>query len=152
MLTAEVSALLAENRYDPATGILAFTQPEVDSFGKARGQTRTLNILFVLLVIVVAGTLIGDIVGVRQMVGKLWYWFGNQGWEYLQLGRFWQYVLVVALLVWTVFLVRAILPAWRDKKHREISTHFLLTAFAIPVFHLPALFFGGTTHFAVVDT
>ena len=119
---------------------------------EARGQARTLNILFVLLLIVVAGTLIGDILGVRQLVGKLWYWFGNQGWEYLQLGRFWQYVLVVALLVWTVFLVRAILPAWRDKKTREISTLFLLTAFAIPVFYLPAMFFDGTTHFTVVDT
>ena len=119
---------------------------------EARGQTKTLNALFVLLLIVVAGTLVGDVLGVRQMVGKLWYWFGNQGWEYLEIGRFWQYLLVVALLVWTVFLVRAILPAWRDKEHREISTLFMLTAFAIPVFYLPALFFDGTTHFTVVDT
>ncbi len=119
---------------------------------EARGQTKTLNVLFVLLLIVVAGTLLGDVLGVRGAVGKAWYWFGNQGWEYLQLGRFWQYVLVVALLVWAVFLVRAILPAWRQKQHREISTLFLLTAFAIPVFYLPALFFNGSTHFTVVDT
>ncbi|MCY2929876.1 MAG: cbb3-type cytochrome c oxidase subunit I, partial [Planctomycetota bacterium] len=119
---------------------------------EARGQTKALNVLFVLLLIVVGGTLLGNVLGVRQMVGKLWYWFGNQGWEYLQLGRFWQYVLVVALLVWAVFLVRAILPAWREKEHREIAALFLLTAFAIPVFYLPALFFDGATHFTVVDT
>ena len=117
-----------------------------------RGQTKILNVLFVLLVLVVAGTLVGNVLGVRQLVGRLWYWFGNQGWEYLQLGRFWQYVLVVALLLWAVFLVRAVLPAWRDREHREISTLFLLAAFAIPVFYLPALFFGGATHFTVVDT
>ena len=39
----------------------------------------------------------------------------------------------------------------RDK-HRELSSLFLLTAFAIPLFYLPALFFDGTTHFTVVDT
>ena len=41
VLTAEVSALLAENRYSAATGILTFTQPEVDSFGKQIGQWQT---------------------------------------------------------------------------------------------------------------
>ena len=29
---------------------------------------------------------------------------------------------------------------------------FLIAAFAIPVFYLPAMFFDGTTHFSIVDT
>ncbi|MCE5327091.1 MAG: cbb3-type cytochrome c oxidase subunit I [Planctomycetaceae bacterium] len=117
-----------------------------------RGQVKTLNVLFILLLVIVTGTLVGDVLGVRQVVGKWWYWFGNQGWEYLQLGRFWQWALVAALLIWAMFLVRALQPSWRRKEHRELSALFLLTAFTIPIFYLPALFFTGKTNFTVVDT
>ena len=33
----------------------------------------------------------------RSCSGDWWFWLGNQGWEYLELGRFWQYLLVVGL-------------------------------------------------------
>ena len=31
----------------------------------------------------------------RPVAGRVWFWFGNQGWEYLELGRAWQIVLAV---------------------------------------------------------
>ena len=48
------------------------------------------------LVLVVAGSLIGELVGMKQLAGKLWFWFGHQGWEYLELGRGWQVLLASA--------------------------------------------------------
>jgi nitric oxide reductase large subunit len=30
------------------------------------------------------------------------FWFGHQGYEYLDLGRFWQFYLFVGLLLWTL--------------------------------------------------
>jgi nitric oxide reductase subunit B len=50
------------------------------------GQVRGVNLLFVALVIVVAGSLLGEMLGLSQMLGGLWFWFGHQGWEYLELG------------------------------------------------------------------
>jgi nitric oxide reductase subunit B len=88
----------------------------------------------------------------RQLLPKLWFWFGHQGWEYLELGRAWQMLLAVALLFWFGLLVRALAPALRDPARREIAGLFLCAAVAIPVFYLPAMFFDGTTHFSVVDT
>ena len=41
----------------------------------------------------VFGSLAGEFVGIRGWVGKTWAWFGNQGFEYLDLGRFWQILL-----------------------------------------------------------
>lgn len=123
------------------------------SLGKEpKGQVGGINFLFGALVVVVAGSLVGEMLGVRQMLGSLWFWFGHQGWEYLDLGRAWQILLAVGLAVWGFLLFRALAPARQDPERREIASLFLYGALAIPLFYLPAMFFTGTTHFSVVDT
>jgi nitric oxide reductase subunit B len=120
--------------------------------GDPAGQRKGINALFSALVIVVVGSLLGEWAGMRQLLPKSWFWFGDQGWEYLELGRAWQVLLAVALLFWFGLLVRAVMPALRDPERREIAGLFLFAALAIPVFYLPAMFFDSTTHFSVVDT
>ena len=117
-----------------------------------RGQVRGINVLWAALLLVVGGSAIGELVGLRQWAGRLWFWFGNQGWEYLDLGRAWQILLVLALGLWVILLARAIGPARRDPKRREIATLFLISAATIPLFYLPAFFFGSATRFTIVDT
>ena len=44
--------------------------------------------------------------GARGWLGEgLWFWLGHQGWEYLDLGRFWQILLIVGLFLVGVYLV-----------------------------------------------
>jgi nitric oxide reductase subunit B len=116
-----------------------------------RGQVKWINLLFVALVIVAFGSLLGEMLGVYQLLGKLWFWFGHQGWEYLDLGRAWQILLAIGLMIWLVLIFREIGPARKNPEEREISTLFLLAALAIPLFYLPAMFFHSTSHFTVVD-
>ncbi len=115
------------------------------------GQTAGVNCLFGALVLVVVGSLIGEQLGLQQALGPLWFWFGHQGWEYLDLGRAWQVLLVVGLVIWLVLLFRAIQPVGQDPDRREIASLFLYAALAIPLFYLPAMFFASTSHFSVVD-
>jgi nitric oxide reductase subunit B len=117
-----------------------------------RGQVRGINVLWVALLLVVVGSMIGELVGMKQWAGRLWFWFGNQGWEYLDLGRAWQILLVLGLGFWVVLLVRAVGPARHDPEQREIATLFLISAATIPLFYLPAFFFGSETRFTIVDT
>jgi len=117
-----------------------------------RGQVRGINTLWMALVLVVGGSLFGEFAGMRQWAGKLWFWFGNQGWEYLDLGRAWQILLVLGLAYWVVLLARALAPARRDPERREIAVLFLISAATIPLFYLPAFFFGSATRFTLVDT
>lgn len=117
-----------------------------------KGQVGGVNMLFCALVLVVAGSLVGELLGINQLLGRLWFWFGHQGWEYLDLGRAWQIMLAAGLAVWVVLIFRAIAPARDDSEQREISSLFLYAAVAIPLFYLPAMFFGSTSHFSVVDT
>ena len=116
-----------------------------------RKQTLGINVLFLALILVAVGSLVGEMLGVRQILGKAWFWFGHQGWEFLDLGRAWQYLLAMGLLLWVVLVFRGIGPARKDPKEKEIAILFLLAALAIPFFYLPALFFGSTTHYTVVD-
>jgi nitric oxide reductase subunit B len=116
-----------------------------------RHQSRGVNLLFAALAIVVFGSLFGEMFGIRQMLGKLWFWFGNQGWEYLDLGRGWQFLLVVGFGLWLWLVIRAVGNARRDREKGEISWLFLLAALAIPLFYVPALFFMARSNFTVVD-
>ncbi|MDE2059803.1 MAG: cbb3-type cytochrome c oxidase subunit I [candidate division NC10 bacterium] len=118
---------------------------------EVRGQVPGINLLFIALVVVVAGSLLGEWLGVKQVFGSLWFWFGHQGWEYLDLGRAWQIMLVIGLVLWLVLLVRAMAPARQNPKQRQVVSLFQYAALAIPLFYLPAMFFGSTTHLSVVD-
>ncbi len=123
------------------------------SLGEEEPQRQVIgvNILFCALVAVVAGSLLGEMLGIDQLLGRLWFWFGHQGWEYLDLGRGWQFLLAAGLLFWAFLLLRTLKPAFRDPERREISSLFMIAALAIPLFYLPAFFYGSTTNYTVVD-
>lgn len=78
--------------------------------GEPRGQRFLVNLIFWVLVAIVAGALTGDYLGIAGTVDKHWFWFGNQGLSYLELGRFWQILFFVGLAVWCLVLLRAFLP------------------------------------------
>lgn len=118
-----------------------------------RWLPASINLLFVAFAIVIGGSLLGEWAGISQLLGKWWFWLGNQGWEYLELGRIWQVLLVLGLLGWfalLAWLARA--SAVTDPEARPIAKVFLLAALAIPLFYIPAMFFGARTNYTVVDT
>jgi nitric oxide reductase subunit B len=119
--------------------------------GEPRHQRTGVYALLGALVVVVAGSLAGESLGIHDKLGHLWFWFGHQGSEYLDLGRFWQFLLAVGLLFWLLLMFRALKPAFKSPDKRELSSLFLYAAVAIPVFYLPALFYGPHTNFAVID-
>ncbi|MCP4002260.1 MAG: nitric-oxide reductase, partial [Gammaproteobacteria bacterium] len=67
-------------------------------------QVALINVLFGLLVSVVVGMLAGCFLGPKNLLGDNWRLLGNQGWEFVELGKLWQVVLFVALIMWTVIV------------------------------------------------
>lgn len=111
------------------------------------------HVLFAAFAVVIGGSLLGEWLGISQLLGRWWFWIGNQGWEYLELGRLWQYLLVVGLVGWFTMLWILVRPrALADPAVKPIVKMFLVAALAIPVFYIPALFFGAKTNYTVVDT
>ncbi len=78
------------------------------------GQRLLVNLIFWVLVVIVAGALIGDYLGIMGSIHKNWFWFGNQGLSYLELGRFWQILFFIGLLVWSLVLLRAFWPTLKS--------------------------------------
>ncbi|MEO8810910.1 MAG: cbb3-type cytochrome c oxidase subunit I [Rhodanobacter sp.] len=118
-----------------------------------RGLATWAHLLFAAFIAVIAGSLLGEWAGMSNLLGDWWFWLGNQGWEYLELGRIWQYLLVIGLLVWFAVLYWVARPSRvANPSVRPIARMFLLAALAIPVFYIPALFFGAHTNLTVVET
>lgn len=111
------------------------------------------NLLFVAFAIVIFGSLLGQWLGIEGVLGDWWFWFGNQGWEWLEMGRVWQYLLALGLLTWFGVVLSMCAPnRLAHKEDKPLVVLFLIGALAIPVFYVPALFFGAETNYTIVDT
>ncbi|MEW8985841.1 MAG: nitric-oxide reductase large subunit, partial [Bacillus sp. (in: firmicutes)] len=133
-----------------ATGL--FMAPAVSGY-EPKFQRALVNFLFVCLLIIVVGSMAGQWLAVDQRFSNVQnFWFGHQGYEYVDLGRFWQLFLTVGLFLWLFLMGRALLPALKkNKEDRHLLTMFLLAATAIPLFYIPGLLWGQHTHIAIAE-
>jgi len=116
-------------------------------------QAKLTITLFAALVVVVIGSLAGEAMSIKNHI-KLsgpWWWVGSQGWEYLDLGRLWQILLVIGMAIWLVILVRGVWPAVRGEHPGNMPWLFLYSALSIPLFYAAGLAFGKRAAFAEVD-
>jgi nitric oxide reductase subunit B len=116
-----------------------------------RALTLWVNLLFVAFAVVIFGSLVGEWLGMSGLLGNVWFWLGNQGWEYLEIGRLWQVLMIAGLFAWFAMLWWLLRPRHIDEQARPLARMFLIAALAIPAFYIPALFFGARTNFTVVD-
>ncbi|MGA2079612.1 MAG: cbb3-type cytochrome c oxidase subunit I [Holophaga sp.] len=121
--------------------------------GGVEPRKQRLGVLVLLgaLTIVVFGSLAGEAAGIHGKMGNLWFWLGHQGGEYVDLGRFWQILLAMGLIFWLFLMFRALRPAMKGTEQGALPSLFLYAAAAIPLFYLPALFYGPQTNYAVID-
>ncbi len=119
-----------------------------------RGQGTLVQLLFGAIVLVAVGSLAGEVAGIKGMFGDLWFWFGHQGWEYLELGRLWQILLFVGLLAWLFIVYRAVSNrATRigDKDFRGLVNFYVLSAILVVIFFAFGLLFSRGSHLTVAD-
>jgi nitric oxide reductase subunit B len=118
-----------------------------------KGQRLGVNLLFGALVLVVVGSLVGELLSVRgSLDDAAAFYLGHQGYEYLELGRVWQAGLFAGLLIWLVLMLRAIGPALRAPgERRPLVAIFALSAGAIALFYGAGLMYGPRTHLSLVE-
>ncbi len=118
-----------------------------------RFQRFGVNFLFVSLLIIVVGAFTGQWLAVMQKLGLARnFWFGHQGWEYVDLGRFWQLFLFVGLGLWLTLVGRALLPAIRKGgESKSIITLLFLSTVCIGLFYGAGLMWGEHTHLSMVE-
>lgn len=116
-------------------------------------QRAGVNFLFTCLLIIVIGAFTGQWFAVMQKLGLANnFWFGHQGWEYVDIGRFWQAFLFVGLMVWLLLMGRALWPALRRKDEMSSIVGLLfLSTVAIGMFYAAGLMWGEHTHLSMVE-
>ncbi len=133
-----------------ATGL--FVAPAVS--GKEPAFQRLgVNVLFGALLVIVVGSLAGEWLGVMQKLDLTTnFWFGHQGYEYIDLGRFWQIFLFAGLFIWLFLLVRSLLPALKnEKKSGPLLRLFVIASGAIALFYGAGLMWGSHTPLSIVE-
>jgi nitric oxide reductase subunit B len=133
-----------------ATGL--YYAPAVSGY-EPKYQKLGVNFLFIALLVIVVGSLAGQWLGVMQKLGLITnFWFGHQGFEYVDLGRFWQIFLFVGLIIWLLLMGRAIWPAIKQRsENRNLLILFLISSIAIAAFYASGLMWGRHTNLAVTE-
>jgi nitric oxide reductase subunit B len=136
-----------------ATSFLAagiFLAPMI-SGREPRGQHFLAYGLLGALALVVFGSMIGEWLGIFGFMGGWWAWFGNQGFEYLDLGRFWQVLLSIGLFFWVAVLFRGLRGRLRREHAANMPWLFFFAALAIPAFYAVGLLARPESHFTTAD-
>ena len=112
-----------------------------------KGQRFGVVSLFGAVVLVVLGSMAGAWLSIGGFFEKLSFYFGHQGYEFIELGRVWQLLLIVGMIIWLVLMLRSILPALKGEDEKGGLTHMLLySSVAIPLFYMAGLMYTNSTH------
>lgn len=116
-----------------------------------KGQLRLINVLFILLFILVAGSLTGMVLGPLGLLGEWWYWLGHQGWEFVDFGKGFQVLLMVIFILWMVVVYRGIKPALIKKEPWNLPIWILYSVIGIPLLFLSGFVAKPETNFVIAD-
>ncbi len=118
-----------------------------------RFQRLGVNVLFGALLVVVFGSLAGEWLSIDQRLGlDAGFWFGHQGYEYVELGRAWQIGLFVGLVLWLTLMLRGLWPALRSGgRPRTVVGLFALSSAAIGLMYAAGFLFSARTHLSVME-
>lgn len=110
---------------------------------EAKAQGLLVDLLFWVTLFIVAGAIIGNYLGIMGWVNPVWFWVGNQGLSYIQLGRLWQIGFCVGLFLWCFIVFRGMWPTYDRLKTATIE-------FWTGRIRLEHLFWASTINIAVL--
>lgn len=129
----------------------SFFMMSLVSPNQAGSQRTLINTIFWLTIVLVAGSFAGILLGPKGLLGKNWYWLGHQGWEFVELGKFWQVLLAVVFVLWAITLYRGIRPVMRLKQPWALPNWLVYTTFSIILLFVSGFIATPTTNFVIAD-
>ncbi len=115
------------------------------------GQVKLVNLMFWLLVIMVAGNLTGVVLGPTGVLGQWWNFLGNQGWEFVEMGKLWQGMLMGILMLWALILWRSLRLVWRRERAWALPNWLLYCVIAVMLLFISGFIATPETNFAIAD-
>ena len=129
-----------------------FLTPFINGGKDPKYQKLGVDILWFALIIVVVGSFISQYFAIAGiMPAKYNFWFGHQGYEYIDLGRFWQILKWVGILFWLVLMTRGCLPAFKQEGDKNLLAIFFASVVCVGLFYGAGLFYGERTHLTIME-
>ncbi|CAD7286577.1 nitric-oxide reductase large subunit [Campylobacter suis] len=129
-----------------ATGFLAaglFLAPIINGGKDPKFQKLGVDLLFYALLVLVIGSFAGEYLAIANIMPiNLSFWLGHQGYEYIELGRVWQIILFVGLVIWMVLLLRGFVGGLRADGDKNLLAIFCASAIAVGLFYGAGLMYG----------
>jgi len=94
------------------------------------------DVLWIALVVVAVGSIIGLYMGATGQLRETWFWFGNEGRELINLGRVWDIGLVIGLVFWFLLIISLIRKA---ATNNPIVSTIIWAAFAIATLYMAGM-------------
>ncbi|MFW6384726.1 MAG: nitric-oxide reductase large subunit [Halodesulfurarchaeum sp.] len=117
-----------------------------------RWQKILTNVLLGAVAIVGVGALIGIWAGSLGMIGgNLWWILGNEGLEYLEMGRLWQVGVLVGFLLWGGLMYRALKPVLGTEQRYGIGHMLLLASVSIPGLFLAGFLYTPSSNWVTTQ-
>jgi nitric oxide reductase subunit B len=118
-----------------------------------RHQSKLAIALFAALVLIVVGSLLGQAAGIKNIItiDGPWFWLGAQGWEFLDLGRLWQILLLSGMVFWAAIIFRGLQSRLREEHHGNMPWLFFYSALSIPLFYAAGMAFWKEVNFTIMD-
>jgi nitric oxide reductase subunit B len=116
-------------------------------------QGLLVQLLFAAVLLVAVGSLAGEVLGIKGLLGDWWFWLGHQGWEFLELGRLWQILLFGGLIFWLLVVYRAVgghLKAHKDE-FSGLIWFYVFSAVLVVAFFGFGLVYGRGSHLTMAD-
>jgi nitric oxide reductase subunit B len=118
---------------------------------QSKKQVKLINAIFWITVILVAGSFAGLLLGPKGLLGKNWYWFGHQGWEYVEPGKIWQIMLGIVFIIWAVTLYHGIKPVMKLKQPWALPNWLVYATFSIILLLVSGFIATPKTNFVIAD-
>lgn len=115
------------------------------------GQIALVNILFTVFVAMIAGSLLGVALGPRGVLGDWWNFLGNQGWEFVEMGKLYQYVLMGIFILWGVILYRGVRFSLRNHGRWPLPKWLLYCVVAVSALFVSGFIATPETNFVIAD-
>ena len=129
-----------------------FLAPIINGGKDPKYQKLGVDVLFWALVVLVVGSFTGSYLAIAHIIPEEWsFLFGHQGYEFIDLGRFWQAVKFAGILFWLVLMLRGTVNAFKQPGDKNLLALFFASVIAIGLFYGPALFYGEHTHLSVME-
>lgn len=128
----------------------SFFMMSLVSTAQPKNQVKGINLVFWLTVLLTLGAFAGIFLGPTLRIEN-WYWFGNQGWEYVELGKAWQVVLGVVFVIWAIIIYRGVKPVMKLSQPWALPNWLVYATFSIIILLVSGFIATPKTNFVIAD-